>query len=55
MTNSEQHIIKTALSPNRLEALTDGVFAIVMTLLVLGLGIPVFKVSSMHQEFTQVT
>ncbi len=54
MPNSEQHMIRTALSPNRLEALTDGVFAIVMTLLVLGLGVPVFKGSSMHQEFTQL-
>jgi uncharacterized membrane protein len=55
MTNSEQqHVIKTALSPSRLEALTDPVFAIVMTLLVLGLGVPMFKGSSMHQEFTQL-
>ena len=54
MPNSEQRMIKNALSPNRLEALTDGVFAIVMTLLVLGLGEPVLKGSSMHQEFTQL-
>ena len=54
MPNSEQHIIKNALSPNRLEALTDGVFAIVMTLLVLGLSVPMFKGSSMHQQFTQL-
>jgi uncharacterized membrane protein len=47
-------MIKNALSPNRLEALTDGVFAIVMTLLVLGLGEPVLKGSSMPQEFTQL-
>jgi uncharacterized membrane protein len=54
MPNSEQRMIKTALSPNRLEALTDGVFAIAMTLLVLGLGEPVLKGSSMPQEFTQL-
>jgi uncharacterized membrane protein len=56
MTNSEQHMIKTASSPNRLglEGLTDGVFAIVMTLLVLGLGVPVFKESSTHQQLTQL-
>ena len=54
MPNSEQRMIKTALSPNRLEALTDGVFAIAMTLLVLGLGEPVLKGSLMHQEFTQL-
>jgi uncharacterized membrane protein len=54
MTNSEQQVTKIALSPKRLEALTDGVFAIVMTLLVLGLGVPVFRESSMHQEFKQL-
>jgi uncharacterized membrane protein len=54
MANSEQHIMKNALPTNRLEALSDAVFAIVMTLLVLGLGVPVFKESSMHQQFTQL-
>jgi len=54
MPTSEQYMIKHALSPSRLEALTDGVFAIVMTLLVLGLGVPVFKGSLMHEEFTQL-
>jgi uncharacterized membrane protein len=54
MTNSEQDIIKTALSHHRLEALSDAVFAIVMTLLVLYLSVPVFKESSMHQQFTQL-
>jgi len=43
-------VIKAALSPNRIEALTDGVFAIVMTLLVLDLGIPVIAESSVHTE-----
>jgi uncharacterized membrane protein len=51
MPNSEQRMIKNALSPIRLEALTDGVFAIVMTLLVLGLSVPVFKGSSTYLEF----
>ena len=54
MPNSEQRIIKIALSTNRLEALTDGVFAIAMTILVLGLGEPMLKGSSMHQEFAQL-
>jgi len=56
MTSTEQHIKRDAASTNRLvfEGLTDGVFAIVMTLLVLGLGVPVLKASSMHQEFTQL-
>jgi TMEM175 potassium channel family protein len=31
---------ETGLSKNRIEALTDGVFAVVMTLLVLDIGIP---------------
>lgn len=54
MTNSEQDIIKTALSHHRLEALNDAVFAIVMTLLVLDLSVPMFMESSMHQQFTQL-
>jgi uncharacterized membrane protein len=54
MPNSEQRIIKNALSTNRIEALTDGVFAFAMTILVLGLGEPILNGSSMHQEFTQL-
>jgi uncharacterized membrane protein len=46
MPASEHHI--------KLEGLTDGVFAIVMTLLVLGLGVPVFRGTSTHQEFTRL-
>ena len=38
------------LSPNRVEALTDGVFAIVMTLLVLELSVPVIVEGSVHAE-----
>lgn len=54
MTNSEQPIIKTALSANRLKALSDAVFAIVMTLLVLGLSVPMSKGSSTQLESTQL-
>jgi uncharacterized membrane protein len=42
-------MIKNALSLKGLEGLTDGVFAIVMTLLVLDLGVPVLKGTSIHQ------
>ena len=38
------------LSPHRIEALTDAVFAIVMTLLVLELSIPVIAEDSAHYE-----
>jgi uncharacterized membrane protein len=38
------------LSPFRIEALTDGVFAIVMTLLVLELGVPVITGGGVHAE-----
>ena len=41
MTNSKQHMIKNALSLKGIEGLTDALFAIVMTLLVLELGVPV--------------
>jgi uncharacterized membrane protein len=54
MTNSEQHIVKNALPINGLAALSDAVFAIVMTLLVLDLSVPVFKEGSMPQQFTQL-
>ena len=54
MTNSKQHMIKNALSLKGLEGLTDALFAIVMTLLVLELGVPVFIGTSTHQEFMQL-
>ncbi len=38
------------LTPARIEALTDGVFAIVMTLLVLELGVPVIAGASVRAE-----
>ncbi len=41
------------LSPSRIEALTDGVFAIVMTLLVLELSLPVVAGSSAHAGLAQ--
>ena len=43
-------IAKITLSPLRLEALTDAVFAIVMTLLVLELSVPVIAEGSAHTE-----
>ena len=41
---------RVTLSPHRLEALTDAVFAIVMTLLVLELSVPVIAEGSAHAE-----
>ena len=43
-------IARVTLSPHRLEALTDAVFAIVMTLLVLELSVPVIAEGSAHAE-----
>ena len=43
-------IARVTLSPHRLEALTDAVFAIVMTILVLELGVPVVAEDSAHPE-----
>ena len=43
-------IARVTLSPHRLEALTDAVFAIVMTLLVLELSVPVIAEGSAHTE-----
>jgi len=53
MSTAKPAVIRTALSPNRVEALTDGVFAIVMTLLVLGLSVPLIAGSSVHTELPQ--
>ena len=36
MPSAKPRVTRKALSPNRVEALTDGVFAIVMAILVLG-------------------
>jgi uncharacterized membrane protein len=52
MPNAEPRGIRKALSPNRLEALTDGVFAIVMTILVLELGVPIVAGEPLHTELT---
>jgi uncharacterized membrane protein len=41
-------------SPKRLEALTDGVFAIVMTLIVLQIAIPVGPVGELPQQLTSL-
>ena len=43
----------TVFTPNRLEALTDGVFAIVMTLLVLEISIPEIAQPSLQAELPQ--
>ncbi len=50
MHSSKREEANNALSPHRVEALTDGVFAIVMTLLVLELSVPVIVESSVHAE-----
>ena len=54
MPNSKKQIIKNALSLKGLEGLTDAVFAIVMTLLVLVLAIPVFTGNSMNSQLSQL-
>ena len=43
---------KTGLSKNRIEALTDGIFAVVMTLLVLDISIP--QIASSHYDIGSV-
>jgi uncharacterized membrane protein len=43
----------TFFTPNRLEALADGVFAIVMTLLVLEISVPLVTGTSANTELTQ--
>jgi len=50
MSVSMQKEVVAFLAVHRLAALTDGVFAIVMTLLVLEIGIPEIAQSSLHTE-----
>jgi uncharacterized membrane protein len=52
MLNAKSRGIREALSPNRVEALTDGVFAIVMTILVLELGVPIMAGELLHTELS---
>jgi uncharacterized membrane protein len=52
MLNAEQRTIGSVFSTNRIEALTDGVFAIVMTILVLELGIPIATGEPVHTELS---
>jgi uncharacterized membrane protein len=52
MSDAKPGMIKKALSPSRVEALTDGVFAIVMTILVLELGVPIITGEPSHTELT---
>jgi uncharacterized membrane protein len=53
MSVSIQKGVTSFLAVHRLAALTDGVFAIVMTLLVLEIGIPEIAPSSLHAELPQ--
>ena len=50
MHSSKREVTNITLSPRRVEALTDGVFAIVMTILVLQLTVPVIAEGSVHAE-----
>ena len=50
MFNAKPGVMRNALSPGRVEALTDGVFAIVMTILVLELGVPLVTGGSVSTE-----
>ncbi len=52
MLNAKPKVVKMALFPNRVEALTDGVFAIVMTILVLELGVPIVTGKPLYTELT---
>ncbi len=54
MASSQQPAVGSAISTGRLLSLTDGVFAIVMTLLVLGLSVPILTGSSLPQDFAQL-
>jgi uncharacterized membrane protein len=53
MSASTQKGLAAFLAVHRLAALTDGVFAIVMTLLVLEISIPEIAQSSLHAELPQ--
>jgi uncharacterized membrane protein len=53
MSVSTQKGVVAFLAVHRLAALTDGVFAIVMTLLVLEIGVPEIAPSSLHAELPQ--
>ena len=50
MSQIKKRVSATVFTPNRLEALTDGVFAIVMTLLVLELSVPEIAHPSLQAE-----
>ena len=50
MRSAKREMTIINLSPHRVEALTDGVFAIVMTILVLELSVPVITEGSVHVE-----
>ena len=53
MHSSKRGALQITLPPNRIEALTDGVFAIVMTLLVLELSVPAIANNSVHADLGQ--
>jgi uncharacterized membrane protein len=52
MTQNEKGIIEQVITPERLNTLADGVFAIAMTLLVLELSVPVVKEASINAGLT---
>ena len=53
MSQIKKRVSATVSTPNRLEALTDAVFAIVMTLLVLEIAVPEIARSSLQAELPQ--
>jgi uncharacterized membrane protein len=53
MSQIKERVSAAVFAPNRLEALTDGVFAIVMTLLVLEITLPEIAQPSLQAELSR--